>query len=91
MFDKHKLIEMFNFTTNKNKTIQRALFDLFQITPIIVYQFVLSKNIDDYIPNNNVKLVITICLFYILYIYNIFVNALLYLKKFKKYKTFLIF
>lgn len=69
MFDKHKLTEMFNFTTNKNKTIQRALFDLFQITPIIVYQFVLSKNIDDYIPNNNIKLVITICSLYILYIW----------------------
>lgn len=69
MFDKRKLTEMFNFTTNKKKTIQRTLFELFQITPIIVYQFVLSKNIDNYIPNNNVKLAIIICSIYILYIW----------------------
>lgn len=69
MFDKKKLIEMFNFTTNKKKTIQRTLFELFQITPIIVYQFILSRNIDNYIPNNNVKLAIIICFIYILYIW----------------------
>ena len=55
MFEKQKLKEMFNFTTNKKKTIQRSIFELFQITPIIVYQFVLSKSIDNYIPNNNKK------------------------------------
>ena len=69
MFDKQKLIEMFNFTTNKKKTIQRTFFELFQIVPIIVYQFVLSKNIDDYIPNNNVRLAIIVCLLYIIYIW----------------------
>lgn len=69
MFNKQKLNEMFNFTTNKKKTIQRTLFELFQITPIIVYQYVLSKNIDEYIPNSNVKLAIIICSIYILYIW----------------------
>lgn len=69
MFNKQKLTEMFNFTTNKKKTIQRTLFELFQISPIIVYQFVLSKNIDNYIPNNNVRLTIIICSIYILYIW----------------------
>lgn len=69
MFEKQKLKEMFNFTTNKKKTIQRSIFELFQITPIIVYQFVLSKSIDNYIPNNNIKFAIIICYFYILYIW----------------------
>lgn len=69
MFNKQKLNEMFNFTTNKKKTIQRALFDLIQITPVIFYQYVLSKTIDNYIPNKNVALAIIICSIYILYIW----------------------
>lgn len=69
MFDKQKLKEMFNITTNKKKTIQRTLFELFQITPILAYQYVLKKSIDNYIPNNNVKLVVIICSIYILYIW----------------------
>lgn len=69
MFNKQKLNEMFNFTTNKKKTIQRALFDLIQITPVIFYQYVLSKTIDNYIPNKNVVLAIIICSIYILYIW----------------------
>lgn len=69
MFNKQKLNEMFNFTTNKKKTIQRTLFELFQITPIIIYQYVLSKNIDNYIPNKNVRFAIIICSIYILYIW----------------------
>lgn len=81
MFNKQKLNEMFNFTTNKTKTIQRMLFEFLQITPVIVYQFVLSKNIDNYIPHNNVRLSIIICLIYVLYIWIRIVLFNYYLEK----------
>ena len=69
MFNKQKLKEMFNITTNKKKTIRRTLFELIQITPILVYQYVLKRTIDNYIPNNSVKSVVIICSIYILYIW----------------------
>lgn len=69
MFNKQKLKEMFNFTTNKNLTIKRAIFEIFQIAPAFVYQFLLAKIIDDYIPNKDIKIAIIISSFYILYIW----------------------
>lgn len=69
MFNKQKLKEMFNFTTNKKRTIRRGIIDLFQITPVLFYQYLLSKTIDDYIPNKNLKIAIIISSIYILYIW----------------------
>ena len=69
MFNKQKLKEMFNFTTNKKRTIKRGIIDLVQIMPALFYQYVLSKTMDDYIPNRNVKMAIIISAIYILYIW----------------------
>ena len=81
MFNKQKLKEMLNFTTNKKPTIKRAIFEVLQIAPVFVYQFVLSSSIDNFIPNKNVKMVIIISSIYILYIWiRIFLGSL-YLEK----------
>lgn len=69
MLNKQKLKEMFNFTTNKKRTIRRGIIELIQITPVLFYQYVLSKTIDNYIPNRNVKMAIIISFIYILYIW----------------------
>ena len=69
MFNKQKLKEMFNFTTNKKATIKRAIFEIIQIAPAFVYQFLLTSIIDDYIPNKNIKIAIIISSLYILYIW----------------------
>ncbi len=69
MFNKQKLKEMFNFTTNKKATIKRAIFEIIQIAPAFVYQFVLTSIIDDYIPNKNIKIAIIVSSLYILYIW----------------------
>lgn len=69
MFNRQKLKEMFNFTTNKKQTIKRAIYEVFQIAPAFIYQFVLSWIIDDYIPNKNIKIAIIVSSLYILYIW----------------------
>lgn len=69
MFNKEKLKEMFNFTTNKKATIKRAIYEIIQIAPVFIYQFVLTSIIDDYIPNKNIKIAIIVSSLYILYIW----------------------
>ena len=59
MFDKKLLNEMFNFTTNKKKTIIRIIIHFLQAIPYLIgYQYVLSKVIDKYIPEKDVNMVI---------------------------------
>ena len=59
MFNKQKLKEMFNFTTNKKRTITLGIFMLFQALYYqIFYQYALSKSIDKYIPEKNIKMTI---------------------------------
>lgn len=61
MFNKQKLKEMFNFTTNKKRTINLGIFMLFQALYYqIFYQYALSKSIDKYIPEKNIKMTIII-------------------------------
>lgn len=61
MFNKQKLKEMFNFTTNKKRTITLGIFMLFQALYYqIFYQYALSKSIDKYIPERNIKMTIII-------------------------------
>ena len=61
MFNKQKLKEMFNFTTNKKRTITLGIFMLFQALYYqIFYQYALSKSIDNYIPEKNIKMTIII-------------------------------
>ena len=61
MFNKQKLKEMFNFTTNKKRTITLGIFMLFQALYYqIFYQYALSKSIDKYIPEKNIKMTIII-------------------------------
>lgn len=61
MFNKQKLKEMFNFTTNKKRTITLGIFVLFQALYYqIFYQYALSKSIDKYIPEKNIKMTIII-------------------------------
>ena len=69
MFNKQKLKEMFNFTTNKKQTIKRTIYEIIQIAPAFVYQVVLTQIIDNYIPNKNVKIAVIISFGYILYIW----------------------
>ena len=69
MFNKEKLKEMFHFTTNKKATIKRAIYEMIQIAPVFIYQFVLTSIIDDYIPNKNIKIAIIVSSLYILYIW----------------------
>ena len=61
MFNKQKLKEMFNFTTNKKRTITLGVFMLFQALYYqIFYQYALSKSIDKYIPEKNIKMTIIV-------------------------------
>ena len=61
MLNKQKLKEMLNFTTNKKKTITLGIFMLFQALYYqIFYQYALSKSIDKYIPERNIKMTIII-------------------------------
>lgn len=61
MFNKQKLKEMFNFTTNKKRTITLGIFMLFQALYYqIFYQYALSKSIDKYIPEKNIKMTIIV-------------------------------
>ncbi len=61
MFNKQKLKEMFNFTTNRKRTITLGIFMLFQALYYqIFYQYALSESIDKYIPEKNIKMTIII-------------------------------
>ncbi len=61
MFNKQKLKEMFNFTSNKKRTVILGIFILFQALYYqIFYQYALSKSIDNYIPSKNIKMTIII-------------------------------
>ena len=69
MLDKKLLKEMFNFTTNKRKTIKRGIIGFLQAIPYLVfYQYTLSKAIDNYIPDKNVKMAVLLSSILILFI-----------------------
>ena len=56
MFDKKLLTQMFNFTTNKKKTIKIGIIMAFCAIPYLVfYQYLVSHVIDRYIPEKNIK------------------------------------
>ena len=58
MFNKKRIEEMFDFTTNKRKTIKIGVSIVLASLPyLIFYQYVLSKVIDEYIPEKNVNMV----------------------------------
>lgn len=59
MLNKKILKEMFNFTTNKNKTLKIGIIMFLQSLPyLIFYQYILSQVIDNYIPYKNVNMVL---------------------------------
>lgn len=61
MFNKKILKEMFNFTTNKKKTIKIGTILFLQSLPyLIFYQYILSKVIDNYIPDKNVNMILVL-------------------------------
>ena len=69
MFNKEVLKEMFYFTTNTKRTIKRGILDFLLAIPyLLLYQYVLSKVIDVYIPNKNVKMTVILSSTLILYI-----------------------
>ncbi len=58
MLNKKSLKEMFNFTTNKNKTIKISSILFFQSLPyLLFYQEILSLVVDKHMPNQNLKMV----------------------------------
>jgi len=58
MFDKKLLKKMFNFTTNKKKTIKIASILFATSLPyLLFYQVILSLVVDKYMPNQNLKMV----------------------------------
>lgn len=59
MFDKKLIKEMFNFTSNKKRTIFSIIMHFLQALPyLILYQYVLSNVIDKYIPEKDTKMVL---------------------------------
>lgn len=69
MFNKEILKEMFYFTTNTNRTIKRGIIGFLLAIPyLILYQYVLSKVIDQYIPDKNIEMAIILSSVLILYI-----------------------
>ena len=59
MINKKLLKEMFSFTTNKKKTIKLGIIMFLEALPyLIFYQYILSKTIDNYIPDKNVNMVL---------------------------------
>lgn len=61
MFNKKILKEMFNMTNNKKRTIVLGIFIFFQALYYqIFYQYALSKSIDKYIPEKNIKMTIIV-------------------------------
>lgn len=69
MFDKKLLKKMFNFTTNKKKTIRRGVIGFVQSIPYqVLYQYIVFKVIDNYIPNKNIKIAVILSSILILFI-----------------------
>lgn len=69
MFDKKLLKNMFNFTTNKKKTIRRGVIGFVQSIPYqVLYQYIVFKVIDNYIPNKNIKIAVILSSILILFI-----------------------
>lgn len=59
MLNKKILKDMFNFTTNKRKTIIVGIVTFVAAIPYILsYQYLLSRSIDIYIPDKNINMVI---------------------------------
>ena len=59
MLNKKILKDMFNFTTNKRKTIIVGIVTFVAAIPyILFYQYLLSRAIDIYIPEKNINMVI---------------------------------
>lgn len=59
MLDKKLLKEMFDFTSNKKKTIKIGIIMFLQSLPyLIFYQYILSQVIDNYIPDKNENMVL---------------------------------
>lgn len=59
MLNKKILKDMFNFTTNKRKTIIVGIVTFVAAIPyILFYQYLLSRAIDIYIPKKNINMVI---------------------------------
>ena len=58
MLNKKSLKEMFNFTTNKRKTIKIASIIFISSLPyLLFYQVILSLVVDKYMPNKDLKMV----------------------------------
>ena len=58
MLNKKSLKEMFNFTTNKRKTIKIASIIFVSSLPyLLFYQVILSLVVDKYMPNQNLEMV----------------------------------
>lgn len=69
MFDKKLLKKMFNFTTNKRKTIRRGVIGFVQSIPYqVLYQYIVFKVIDNYIPNKNIKIAVLLSSILILFV-----------------------
>lgn len=69
MLNKKLLKDMFNFTTNTKRTIKRGVIGFLQAIPyLVLYQYVLSKVIDDYIPDKNIKMAVILSSVLILFI-----------------------
>ena len=76
MLNKNLLKEMFNFTTNKRKTIRRGIIGFLQAIPyLVLYQYTLSKVIDNYIPDKNIKMTVLLSSILIIFIvYRLFLD-----------------
>ena len=69
MFDKKLLKKMFNFTTNKRKTIRRGVIGFVQSIPYqVLYQYIVFKVIDNHIPNKNIKIAVLLSSILILFV-----------------------
>ena len=69
MFDKKLMKKMFNFTTNKRKTIRRGVIGFVQSIPYqVLYQYIVFKVIDNYIPNKNIKIAVLLSSILILFV-----------------------
>lgn len=59
MLNKKILKQMYNFTTNQKKTIKIGIIMILIAIPyLIFYQYILSRVIDKYIPDENVNMVL---------------------------------
>lgn len=69
MFNTQKLKEMFDFTTNKKRTIKRGIIGFLQAIPyLLLYQYVVTEVIDNYILNKNIKMAVILSSILIIFI-----------------------